>query len=100
LLSKHGCVQGTMTLPIEHTEEFLRYKQESFRLGMRLLDSLRVIFAVPLLFIVPLLIFRTIERLNIFTVAGVVSGLAYAALALACLNHFMNRMETINRKLK
>jgi len=100
LLVKHGSIQGTMTLPAEHTEEFLRHKEEAFRLGMRLLDWLRVIFAVPLLFIVPLLIFRTVERIQLFTVAGIVFGLVYAAVALGCLNHFMNRLEAINRQLK
>jgi uncharacterized membrane protein len=100
LLVKKASVQGTMTLPAEHTAEFLRHKEESFRLGVRLLDWLRVIFAAPLLFIAPLLVYRTAERTQLFMVAGIIFGLVYAGLALFCLNHFMNRIEAINRKLK
>ena len=100
LLTKHGCIQVTMTLPAKHTEEFLRLKEEAFTLGMRLLDWLRVIFAVPLLFIVPLFIFRTVEHTQLFMVVGIIFGIVYAILALVCLNHFMKRLETINRQLK
>jgi uncharacterized membrane protein len=100
LLVKHGLVRATMTLPTAHTERYLKYKEESFELGLKLLDWLRLIFAVPLSFIAPLIIFRTVEMIQFWTVAGVIFGVSWGIMALFCFNYYGHRLTDIHHKLR
>jgi uncharacterized membrane protein len=42
LIMKHGLMQAKMTLPIEHTEQYLKLKEESLSVTMKMMDHVRL----------------------------------------------------------
>ncbi|MCI0664812.1 MAG: DUF1648 domain-containing protein, partial [Acidobacteria bacterium] len=100
LLLKHAMTRATMTLPVEHTIEYLRHKEEDFRLGMTFLDRLRLVFALPQPFVVAIIIFSAIERGRIWQIGGILFGLGLGIYALLIFRSYERQRAEVNRLLK
>jgi uncharacterized membrane protein len=100
LLIKHGLVQGAITLPADHPEEYWQCKEESLRLGVGLMDWLRGLFAVPLIYIVLLFTFWSVERFYWWAAASTAFGLSWGAVALLHFNSFEHRWQALHQRLR
>ncbi|MGH9763764.1 MAG: DUF1648 domain-containing protein, partial [Blastocatellia bacterium] len=99
LLSKLGRVKAALTLPADHTEEYLKCKRQALRLRTQTLDLNRAVLAIatPL----SLLIFlRVAGHPNISHQISQYSAIAVIALYFACIARLAKPGREIRRQLK
>lgn len=100
LLIKRGVLGVKMTLPAEHTQEYLSLKEAALTLTVRFLDWMRVLLSVMLGSLAANIAFSAVEHLRVLsrivTVAAWVSGvLMFAAIGVAAY-----RFYKVDRRLK
>jgi uncharacterized membrane protein len=100
LLIKHGLMQVKMTLPAEHAEEYFRYKEESLRINMRVMDWLRILLAFLLGGLSSSIVFTAVARFQpLETPAFIVVSLASLLVLVVC-GYLITKLVNINRRLK
>ncbi|HKR01894.1 MAG TPA: DUF1648 domain-containing protein [Pyrinomonadaceae bacterium] len=80
LMIKHGLLGVKMTLPAEHTEEYLLLKEASLGITIRFMDWMRLLLCVLLGALTSNIAFRAIEQLRFLS--KVVTGAIWASGAL------------------
>lgn len=100
LLIKHGLLGVKMTLPAEHTEEYLRLKEEALALTIRFLDWMRLLLCIMLGGLTVNIAFSAVEHLrflsSIVSIAAWTSTfLMFVAIAWAVYSFYK-----IDRRLK
>ena len=100
LFFKHGLLGVKMTLPAEHTEEYLRLKEEMLGSTVRLLDWMRLCLCVLLGGITSNIAFSSIERLRFLSSIVAVAIWASAAMIVAAIAVAIHRFYKIDRRLK
>jgi uncharacterized membrane protein len=100
LLIKHGILGVKMTLPAEHTEEYLRLKEASLSFTVRFIDWMRVLLCLMMGGLAAGIAFSSVERLRplskaVSLVAEVSGWLMIAAILYMGYHFFM-----IDRRLK
>lgn len=100
LMLKHDLAHARMTLPGEHTVEFLRGKERHLLTNIQLTDLVRVAVAVLFFIISLLIISTTVSQLNAFTRLASVSIWTALAVMLGGICYFIWRMKHINDELK
>jgi uncharacterized membrane protein len=100
LAVKHGVLGVKMTLPAEHTEDYLRLKEAALALTVRFMDRMRLLLCILLGSLATNIAFSAIEHLRflsgILTVATLVSGLLiFVATAFAVYSFYK-----LDRRLK
>jgi uncharacterized membrane protein len=89
-----------MTLPSEHTEEYLNGKEKFLNVTMRLMDWVRVMTALLLSALLANIVLSSVAHLRFLSrVVAVVASLDGLALALICI-YFTYRLFKIDRQLK
>ncbi|HEX8844898.1 MAG TPA: DUF1648 domain-containing protein [Pyrinomonadaceae bacterium] len=100
LVIKHGVLGVKMTLPAEHTEEYLRLKEEALTLTVRFMDWMRLLLCIMLGSLTANVAFRSVEHLHFLaravTIAEWTAGLLMAvAIAVA-----IYRFYKVDRRLR
>ncbi len=100
LFIKHGLLSVKMTLPAEHTEEYLNLKEEMLAQTVKLLDWTRICLGILLGSITVNIVFSAIERLHFLS--GIVAIALWVSTALLVLGVAVAiyRFYKIDRRLK
>jgi uncharacterized membrane protein len=100
LFVKQGLLGVKMTLPAEHTENYLRLKEESLSLTVRFLDWMRVLLGILLGGLTSKIVFDAVEQLR--PLSKVATGAAWAAslLMVAAIATAVYRFYRVDRRLK
>lgn len=100
LVIKHGLLGVKMTLPAEHTEEYLSLKEESLGVTVRFLDWMRLLLCILLGGLVSNIAFSSVEHLRpLSKIVGITtwaSGLLMFAAIIFSVYHFY----VVDRRLK
>ncbi|HWS99596.1 MAG TPA: DUF1648 domain-containing protein [Pyrinomonadaceae bacterium] len=92
LLIKHGLLGVKMTLPAEHTEEYLRLKEQSLGLTLRFMDWMRLLLCLMMGGLAANVALASVEHLRplskVIAVAAGVAGWVMIASALYITYHF------------
>jgi uncharacterized membrane protein len=100
LVLKHDLAHARMTLPGEHTAEFLRGKERYLLMNILLVDWARIAVALLFLIISLLIISTTVNELNRFTRMVNLAIWVILAAMLGGFCYFIRRMKRINDELK
>ncbi len=100
LFIKHGLLGVKMTLPAEHTEEYLRLKEEMLGLTVRFLDWMRLCMCVLVGGITSNIAFSAIEHLNFLSSIVAVAVWASAAVIVVAIAVAIYRFYKVDRRLK
>lgn len=100
LMLKHDLAHARMTLPAEHTAEFLRGKERYLLTNIRLVDWVRISVGLMLFVISLLIITTTVNELNRFTRLVSVCIWITLAVMLSSICYFIWKMKRINDELK
>jgi uncharacterized membrane protein len=100
MMVKHGLLGVKMTLPAEHTQEYLRLKEEALALTIRFMDWMRLLLCVLMGSLTANVAFSAIEHLRplsrIVTVAEWASALLMFVATAIAIYHFYK----VDRRLK
>jgi uncharacterized membrane protein len=100
LVLKRDLAHARMTLPGEHTAEFLRGKERYLLMNILLVDWARIASALLFLVISLLIISTTVNELNGFTRLASIAIWTTVALMIGGICYFIWRMKSINDELK
>lgn len=100
LVLKHDLAHARMTLPGEHTAEFLRAKERYLLMNILLVDWARIAVALLFLIISLLIISTTVNELSRFTPMVNIAIWVILAVMLGGFCYFIWRMKRINDELK
>jgi uncharacterized membrane protein len=100
VLIKHGILGVKMTLPAEHTEEYLRLKEESLSFTVRFMDWMRVLLCVLMGSLASNIVFSAVEPLQFLSRAVAITAEVAGWLMLASVAYTIYRFFTIDRRLK
>ena len=100
LMLKHDLAHARMTLPGEHTVEFLRGKERYLMTNIKLTDLVRIAVALLFFIISLLIISTTVSDLKLLSRPAFVAVWIIGAMMLSGMCYFIWRMKRINDKLK
>jgi uncharacterized membrane protein len=100
LFVKHGLLGVKMTLPAEHTEKYLRLKEESLLVTVRLMDWMRLLLCVLLGGLTSNIALRAIEHLRPLSRLVMVAVWTSGLLTAAAVVFVIYRFYTVDRRLK
>ena len=97
---KHGVLGVKMTLPAEHTEDYLRLKEAALALTVRFMDWMRLLLCVLLGSLAANIAFSAIEHLHFLSSFVTVVAWASGLLMLVAVAFSVYRFYGIDRRLK
>lgn len=100
LLIKHGLLGVKMTLPAEHTEEYLRLKEEALSLTVGFIDWMRLLLCIMLGSLAANIAFSAIDGLRFWSQVATVTVWASALLMVVAIAFAIYRFYRIDRRLK
>ena len=100
LLMKYGLWKDKLVQPAEDTKELATYKEESFKLSLRLGNWFRAFIAIKLGASSLEVIFFSIEKFHFLTTATRVTSWAASILGIAGAFFYSYRLLIVNRKQK
>ena len=100
LMIKHGVLGVKMTLPAEHTEDYLRLKEASLTMTIRFMDWMRLLLAVLLAGLASNIAIRVIEPLRFLSGAVMVAVWTSTVLMFVATVFAIYRFYSIDRRLK
>jgi len=99
VIMKHGLMQAKMTLPVEHTAEYLKLKEESLAVTMKLMDQVRLAVSV-MLSALSLAIIATVTDNRALTLGITIITLSMTIVVLGIVVYKIYTLVMINSKLK
>jgi uncharacterized membrane protein len=100
LAVKHGVLGVKMTLPAEHTEGYLRLKEEALALTVRFIDHMRLLLCILLGSLAVNIAFSAVEHLRFLTGIIAITTLASGILIFVATAFAIYRFYKIDRRLK
>ena len=100
LMLKHDLAHARMTLPGEHTAEFLRGKERYLLTNIKLTELVRIAVALVFFIISLLIISTTVSELKLLTRPAFVAVWIIVAVMVGGMCYFIWRMKSINDELK
>lgn len=100
LAVKHGVLGVKMTLPAEHTEDYLRLKEEALALTVRFMDWMRPLLCILLGSMTANIAFSAIEGLHFLSSVVAIATWVCVALMLVATATAIYRFYKIDRRLK
>lgn len=100
LAVKQGVLGVKMTLPAEHTEDYLRLKEEALALTIRFMDRMRLLLCILLGSLAANVAFSAIEHLRFLSSIAAVAAWASGLLMFVATAFAIYRFYKIDRRLK
>lgn len=100
LAVKHGVLGVKMTLPAEHTEDYLRLKEEALTLTVRFMDWMRLILCVLLGSLTANIAFSAVEHLRPLSRIAAIAVWTASLLMLVAIAVAIYRFYSVDRRLK
>jgi uncharacterized membrane protein len=100
LAVKQGVLGVKMTLPAEHTEDYLRLKEEALALTVRFMDRMRLLLCILLGSLAANIAFSAVERLRFLTSILAIITLASGILMFVATAFAIYRFYKVDRRLK
>lgn len=100
LFVKHGLLSVKMTLPAEHTEVYLRLKEESLAGTIKFIDWMRLLLAFLLGSLTSRVVFDSVEQLRPLSKIASITAMLASALMFVAIVYAVYRFYKIDRRLK
>jgi uncharacterized membrane protein len=100
LAVKHGVLGVKMTLPAEHTEDYLRLKEAALALTVRFMDRMRLLLCILLGSLAANIAFSAVEHLRFLTGIAFVAAWASGLLMFVATAFAVYSFYKIDRRLK
>jgi len=100
LAVKHGVLGVKMTLPAEHTEDYLRLKEEALALTVRFMDRMRLLLCILLGSLAANIAFSAVEHLRFLSGVAIVAAWASGILMFVATAYAIYRFYKVDRCLK
>ncbi|HVF88770.1 MAG TPA: DUF1648 domain-containing protein [Blastocatellia bacterium] len=100
LLLTRGLLEVKITLPAEHAEQYLRYKEETLKLTVSLMDWMSLLCALLLTALSTTMILAGSGHERFLRTYVFKATLIIAFLMVLCAAHFLYRISEVNKKTK